>query len=70
MKPVLESSVFTHSFQPNDLGDPNSKRMGTGNVVPWRMARSGMEKANGTQETSKSRCSRDSATQSKPFLPL
>ena len=51
IKPTLDNSVSTHSFQPKDIPDPNSKRMGTGSEVPWRISRSGIEEAKGAQET-------------------
>ena len=40
IKPVSDSSLSTHSFQPRAVPDPNSKRMGTGSKVPWQMTRS------------------------------
>ena len=46
MKPVSDNSLSTHSLQPKAVPDPNSKWMGTGSKMPWRMTRSGIEEAN------------------------
>ena len=45
MKPISYNSVSTHSLQPKEVLDPNSKRIGTGNEVPWQISRSGMVEA-------------------------
>ena len=52
MKPVLENSLSTYSFQPKEVSDPNSKRMGTGSEVPWRISISGIEEAKGVTTAS------------------
>ena len=45
IKLTLDNSVSTHFFRPNNVRDPNSMRMGTGNEVPWWMSRSGIKEA-------------------------
>ena len=55
IKPVSDNSLSTHSLQPKAIPDPNSKWIGMGSEMPWRMTRSGIEKANGAQETSAQR---------------
>jgi len=52
IKLTLDNSVSTHSFQPYNVLDPNSMRMGTGSEVFWRISSSGIEEAIGAQETS------------------
>ena len=52
MKLVSDDSLSTHSLQPKAVPDPNSKWIGTGSKMPWQMTRSGIEEANGAQETS------------------
>lgn len=62
IKSTLDNSMSTHSFQFNDISNPNLKRMGTDSEVPWRMSRLGIEEAKGAQETSKSRRQKKSHT--------
>ena len=52
IKPLLDNSASTHSFQLEVVLDPNLKRMGTGNEVPWRITRSRIEEANGAHDIS------------------
>ena len=54
--------MSTHYFQPNEVPNPNSKRMGMGNAVPRQMLRLGIEEAKGAQETLESRQPRESHT--------
>ena len=63
MKPALESSWSTLSFQPNDVLNLNLNRMRTGKVSPRQMARSGMVVDSGAQDISVAPCSNDSQTQ-------
>ena len=47
MKLVSDNSLSTYSLQPKAVLDPNSKWIGTGSEVPWRMTISRIEEANG-----------------------
>ena len=63
MKPVSDNSLSTYSFQPKEVPESNSKRMGTRSDVPWLISRSRMEEAKGAQDTSISWQQMESHTQ-------
>ena len=74
MKLASDNSLSTHSLQPKAVPDPNSKWMGMGSEMPWRMARSRIEEANRAQETSgfrrQGRATRDLAAATRSHQEL
>jgi len=51
MKTMSDNSLSAYSVQPKEVLDLNSKRIGMGSEVPWRMSRLGIEEAKGAQDT-------------------
>ena len=50
IKPVSDNSLSTHSLQPKAIPNPNSKWIGIGSEMPWRMTRLRTEEPTGPKK--------------------